>query len=250
MSLRTPVDVSAWTTAMTVGRRVGGERAPRDRSAGPTSPRPARPRRRTGPATSHMRSPNTPLTPTTTTSPGSTTLTNAASMPAEPVPLIGNVSGLSVRNTCRSRSHVSSSSATNSGSRWPSIGRAERLGDLGVGVAGAGTHEDAVGDGLGHRGMLPMDVDMGRSDCSPAQRAQRTVWSTVVSGSDSGAALGEQRRPALDDIAQATINERLGRPTTARHRLRSAPPRSPLRRAAPGRRVRPPAEPTAAPTLQ
>lgn len=31
----------------------------------------------------------------------------------------------------------------------------------------------------------------------------------VVSGSDSGAALGEQRRPALDDIAQATINERL-----------------------------------------
>ena len=30
-------------------------------------------------------------------------------MPAEPVPLIGSVSGFAVRNTVRSRSHVSSS---------------------------------------------------------------------------------------------------------------------------------------------
>ena len=66
-----------------------------------------------------MRSPNTPLTPTTTESPGSTTLTNAASMPAEPVPLTGNVSGLAVRNTWRSRS----------------FGLVEQLDELGIEVA-------------------------------------------------------------------------------------------------------------------
>ncbi len=96
-------------------------------------------------------------------------------MPADPVPLIGNVSALSVRNTDRNRSHVSSRIVRNSGSRWPSIGLVERVDDLRIGVARTGTHEDAIDDGLGHRGMLPMDVDMGRSDCSPAQRAQRTV---------------------------------------------------------------------------
>ena len=43
-------------------------------------------------ATSHMRSPNTPLAPTIAVSPGSSRLTKHASMPAEPVPLIGSVS--------------------------------------------------------------------------------------------------------------------------------------------------------------
>src|SRR5439155_8071066 len=89
-------------------------------------------------ATSVMRSPNTPLTPTTTTSPGRTTFTNAASMPAEPVPEIGNVSGLLVRNTWRRRSHVSSSSATNSGSRCPSIGRIRASCTSGYGLQGPG----------------------------------------------------------------------------------------------------------------
>ena len=105
-------------------RRVRVRRAAAGRSAGPTRPRRARPRHRSATATSHMRSPNTPLTPTTTTSPGSTKFTNAASIPAEPVPLIGSVSSLSVRNTARRRSHVSSSSARKSGSRCPSSGRA------------------------------------------------------------------------------------------------------------------------------
>ena len=76
------------------------------------------------PATSHMRSPNRPFTPTTTTSPGRTKLTNAASMPADPVPLTGKVSALAVSKTRRSRSQVSSSSARNSGSRCPRSGRA------------------------------------------------------------------------------------------------------------------------------
>ena len=70
-----------------------------------------------------MRSPNSPFTPTTTTSPGPTRLTKAVSIPAEPVPLTGNVSVLSVRYTARNRSHVSSRMARNSGSRCPSMGR-------------------------------------------------------------------------------------------------------------------------------
>ena len=106
------------------GRRVGGRAAPAGSSGWPqgastrTTSAPQRP------ATSHIRSPKTPFTPTTTGSPGRTTLTNAASMPAEPVPLSGKVSGLAVRNTWRRRSQVSSSSSMKSGSRWPSIGRA------------------------------------------------------------------------------------------------------------------------------
>jgi hypothetical protein len=64
-----------------------------------------------------MRAPKTPFTPMTTTSPGTTRLTNAASMPAEPVPEIGRVMGFEVRKTARRRSHVSSRIPTNSGSR-------------------------------------------------------------------------------------------------------------------------------------
>ena len=69
------------------------------------------------PATSHMRSPKTPFTPMTTASPGLTKFTNAASIPAEPVALIGKVNAFDVCQTARSRSEVSSSSAMKSGSR-------------------------------------------------------------------------------------------------------------------------------------
>ena len=76
---------------------VGREQARRGRGGRPRRRPHAPPPHRARAATSHMRSPNSPLTPTTTTSPGLTTLTNAASIPAEPVPLTGSVSGLPVR---------------------------------------------------------------------------------------------------------------------------------------------------------
>ena len=122
-SLRTPVDVSACTTATTFGEgwassSASGSRARPQEASTRTTSAPHRP------ATSHMRSPNKPFTPTTTTSPGPTRLTKAASIPAEPVPLSGSVRALAVRKTARSRSHVSSSTARNSVSRWPSRGRA------------------------------------------------------------------------------------------------------------------------------
>jgi hypothetical protein len=116
MSDRAPVDVSACTTAMMAGAgwaarsRSGSTGWPHGVSTATTSA----PQRA---ATSHIRAPKTPLTPTTTGAPGRTRLTNAASMPAEPVPEIGRVIGLPVRSTVRSRSQVSSRMPTNSGSR-------------------------------------------------------------------------------------------------------------------------------------
>ena len=98
MSLRTPVEVSACTTAMIAGAgwadrsRCGSIGSPHGASTRTTSA-PSRP------ATSHIRSPKTPLTPTTTGSPGRTKFTNDASMPAEPVPLTGSVSAFDVRKT-------------------------------------------------------------------------------------------------------------------------------------------------------
>src|SRR6266511_5519002 len=89
-------------------------------------------------ATSHLRLPKTPLTATTAMSPGSSRLTKHASMPAEPVPLIGSVSALRVRNTVRSRAIVSSSSARNSGSMCPSNGRASAAVASGYGFDGPG----------------------------------------------------------------------------------------------------------------
>ena len=152
-SLRTPVDVSACTTRDDLRRRVRVEQRSRiDRPA----PLGSRPRTTSAPhraATSHMRSPNTPLTPTTTTSPGSTTLTNAASMPAEPVPLIGSVSAFVGPEDLRAAARTSRRGwRGTSGSRWPSNGRRERFGDLGIRVARAGTHEDAVW--MGHAASL------------------------------------------------------------------------------------------------
>ena len=123
MSVLTPVDVSAWTTAMSLGAGW----ASRSRSGSTGWPQGASTRTTSAPqraATSHMRAPKTPLTPITTGSPRSTTFTNAASMPAEPVPEIGSVMALEVRKTVRSRAQVSSRMSTNSGSRCPSIGRA------------------------------------------------------------------------------------------------------------------------------
>ena len=116
-----PVLVSACTAAMTFGfgwaasTSSGSIARPHGVSTRTTSA----PQRA---ATSHIRSPNSPLTPMTTTSPGPTRLTNAASMPADPVPDTGRVIGLPVRQTWRSRSHVSSRRAKKAGSRWPSMG--------------------------------------------------------------------------------------------------------------------------------
>ncbi len=115
-SERTPVDVSAWTTAITFGAGC----AARTRSASTGVPHSWSTTTTSAPqraATSARRCPNRPFTATTQTSPGPSTLTTAASIPADPVPLIGSVSALAVLNTVRSPAHTSSSTSMNSGSR-------------------------------------------------------------------------------------------------------------------------------------
>ncbi len=120
MSDSTPVEVSAWTAAMTLGR---GRESTRSASTGwPHSCSTATTSAPVREATSTIRWPNRPLTATTATSPGPRVLTKAASMPADPVADSGRVRRLAVPNTVRSRSEVSSSTCRNSGSRWPSSG--------------------------------------------------------------------------------------------------------------------------------
>ncbi len=51
----------------------------------------------------------------------------------------------------------------------------------------------------------------GTAACYRWASARAGGWCQwVVSGSDSRAAIGEQRRPTFDHVAQATIDERLG----------------------------------------
>ena len=137
ISFRTPVEVSAWTTAITAGEGC----AVRSWAGSSGSPHSASTRTTSAPwrhATSHIRSPKTPFTPTTTGSPGRTKLTNEASIPAEPVPLMGSVSELMVTKTLRSRSLVLSSSSRNWGSRWPKTGPASAMATSGYGFEGPG----------------------------------------------------------------------------------------------------------------
>ena len=144
MSERTPVDVSAWTTAMTRGdgwaasSRSGSTGWPHGASTATTSA----PQRA---ATSHMRAPNTPLTPMTTGSPGRTRLTNAASMPAEPVPEIGRVMGLAVRKTAAQPVAGLVEDGDELRIEVPEHRARQGLDGLGVRVAGPRSHQDAVG---------------------------------------------------------------------------------------------------------
>src|SRR5688572_21628657 len=137
MSERTPVEVSACTAAYSAGAgwassiRWTSTGCPHSCSTATTSA----PQRA---ATSHIRWPNRPFTPTTTTSPSWTVLTNAASMPALPVALIGRVRALVVPQAWRSSSHVSSMMRRNSGSRCPSSGRLRALVASGYGLDGPG----------------------------------------------------------------------------------------------------------------
>ena len=175
MSLRTPVDVSAWTTAITFGLRMRGrERLGIDRLA-PLGLDPhdlgAAPRRDVAHALAehavHADDDDVAGLDDVDERRLHAGRPGAADRQRQRVGRCGT--------PCRSRSHVSSSSVEELGVEVAEHRPRQRLDDLGIRVARPRPHEDAIDDGLGHRGMLPMDVDMGRSDCSPAQRAQRTV---------------------------------------------------------------------------
>jgi hypothetical protein len=120
---RTPVEVSAWTTATTAKGPFFRAAAVSARSTGfPHSNSRAStcaPRR---PATSCIRRPKTPLVRTRTRSPGSTRLTKQASIPAEPVPDMGRVRELFVFRSSWSMDFVPSMMVRKYGSRCPRVG--------------------------------------------------------------------------------------------------------------------------------
>ena len=96
-------------------------------------------------ATSHMRSPKTPLTPMTTGSPARTKLTKAASMPADPVPLMGRVKRVG-RTEGQAKAVVR---LVQQGQEFRVEMSHHRTGqgqhDFGVGIRRTGAHEQAVG---------------------------------------------------------------------------------------------------------
>ena len=190
MSFSTPVDVSACTTATrrasgcsrwASSRRCGSSGCPHSSSMRTTSA----PQRR---ATSHMRSPNTPLAPTIAVSPASSRLTKHASMPADPVPLTGNVSGLVVRKTVRRRAIVSSMIPRNSGSMCPSIGRPSAATASGYGFDGPGPSS--------RRSVIGIARSLRRPPLPPASRF-RAASGPVRDGRGRGtsAAGGAAPRP-------------------------------------------------------
>ena len=118
MGWDTPVDVSTWTNATTVGRC--SSIAFRSCSGRTAWPQGASTRRTLPPALSAMasiRSAKNPAVQTTTLSPGSIMLTIAVSIPAVPVPEIGSVIGLLVSKTLRSPDWTSSMTPMKTGSR-------------------------------------------------------------------------------------------------------------------------------------
>src|SRR5689334_23161414 len=195
-SFSTPVDVSAWTTA-SARAPVFAARASSSACGSIGVPQSASTRTTSAPArraTSHMRSPNTPLTPTITVSPRSTRLTKHVSIPAEPVPEIGSVSGLAVSKTVRRRSHVSPRIRRNSGSRWPSSGCANAAVTSAYGFDGPGP--------MSNRSGITMPATYARS-CGGALRDAGREGELALEVGDRLGGVGhhgacEQRRLAGD----------------------------------------------------
>ena len=209
MSFSTPVDVSACTTATrrasgcsrcASSRRCGSSGAPHSSSTRTTSA----PQRR---ATSHMRSPNTPLTPTID---GVARLeqVDEARLHARRAGAAHRAASArcSVRKTVRRRAIVSSMIARNSGSMCPSIGRRERGDRLGVRVRRAGPEQQTVGDRHAPEPTSAADLAGVRSRQLPVAVRRRD----------------EDGEPVLQELAAPRPRRRRRRPGRARPRPRRA----------------------------
>src|SRR5487761_2635670 len=137
---RAPVEVAAWTKATNF---VSGLAFSASSSFCGSTARPqssctitAMPPQRS--TFSFMRPPNTPFWHTMTLSPGSTRLTKQVSIPAEPGAETGMVNSLAAWKANFSSTFISSISDTNSGSRWPSVGRDRALSTRGLTSEGPG----------------------------------------------------------------------------------------------------------------
>ena len=138
-------------------------------------------------ATSHIRSPKTPLTPTTTGSPGRTKLTKEASMPAEPVPLTGRVSAFVVAKTCRRRSLVLVEQRQELRIEVTQHRTGQRHGDFRVWIRRARAHEEAVG--YPHRRIVT-----GPRSPAPTRRGARRVSGRLPAWNGCSTPPGRYRR--------------------------------------------------------
>ena len=197
ISFSTPVDVSACTTASTRACGLRALRVEQLLRVDCAAPRrvDAHDLRAARRATSHMRSPNTPFTPMITVSPGSSRLTKHASMPAEPVPLIGSVSVFSVRKTSRSRSAISSSTDEEVGIEMPEHRTLERFHDLGIGVRRPRPEQQPIG--MNHARTLPKtnrrELWAHRATTHDSSRGGRARQLGIRRGRASGASRGRGR---------------------------------------------------------
>ena len=210
---------------------AGRARAPHGASTRTTSA----PHRR---ATSHIRSPNTPLTPTITVSPGSSRLTKHASMPAEPVPEIGSVSAFfgledgaqAVAGLVEDREEVRVEVAEQRAS--------ERGGDLGIRVRRSGARA-AAGQLSGIARIVRDGPFLGRATVG----ATRSAGAPQRFGNSDRR--GGDRTPDAGEVLDGRVGTVRRRPSpgrAARPRARrgSRPhPGSPGRGARPRRRARP-----------
>ena len=135
-----PVEVSAWTsaTAFTLPAFLMASSTAARVKVWPhgTSSFTSLPPQR--PTMSAMRVPKTPFTPTMTVSPGSMTLTSAASIPAEPVPEMAMVNWFCVWKAVRSMAWTSFMMTRKAGSRWPISGVAMARSTRGLTMLGPG----------------------------------------------------------------------------------------------------------------
>ena len=144
-----------------------------------------------------------------TVSPGSSRLTKHASMPAEPVPLIGSVSVFAVRNTARSRSPISSSTTRKSGSRCPSTGRWNASITSGYGFDGPGPSNSRSGC------IMPRRYDdrrarPSRMSASETSSSSKPQWR--ITDDDHDHAADDHVDPArLEPGVVAALRDRLGR---------------------------------------
>ncbi len=142
MGCDTPVDVSACTIEKTLASGFASSAA-RTSSGRMTWPHSDSTRTTSAPArdaTSDIRPPKTPLTPTIAISPGSSTFTKAASMPALPVPETANVIRFLRReDLAQALRQLVEDREERSGPEIPTSGRLSACKDLGdcVGRAGA-----------------------------------------------------------------------------------------------------------------
>ena len=128
-------------------------------------------------------------------SPGSSRLTKHASMPAEPVPLIGSVSALSVRKTEAQPVRDLVEHDEEVGVEVPEHGALERFHDLGIRVRRPGPEQQPIS--VEHAGRLPpaSKQQQGPGEETREPDHENAAHLATGEGQRAGAGCGRRLRP-------------------------------------------------------